>query len=393
MKRKAEEAGEDGRANGVSVRAVLHYLGPPGTYSHQVALGVRERLLQGATTPLPGRTVEEVILQPCATIADTVKEAGKVFKKGGIGLALLPYENNTNGPVTESFELIYSADEHAIHVIADAHLRVSHSLLATKETAEALLKGKQKIRVTDLRRLDSISSHVQALGQCSRLLNQYLRSDAQCIETTSTGEAARSLKDKKKGLHAAIASPVCTQDDVYGLVDIYPNLQNSNGECIDAFVHEIDTNTRILTVNTTRFLVCQIDTKKLANVKSTLQLTPVGGEANHRLAKAMLIVDGESSSSGELTFYLNAILDTGRGMLDGTALFISKIDRKPMMPDDRLAFVKDPDGRFCSAYVVEVEATALTAQAALKCLNEVRLAVGRVMNLDKSRWLGSWLAA
>ncbi|MCO5585018.1 hypothetical protein L7F22_038950 [Adiantum nelumboides] len=231
---------------------VLHYLGPPGTYSHQVSLDILPNLhFTRRYSDERGKGTEEVLqvtLKPCKSINETMKEAQDLAKQSNLfSLALLPFENNSNGPVQDSYDILHNAvaSSSKFTVVSEAYLPVSHSLLVTKEVWSYLKGSKDKVELSDLEQLDEISSHPQALGQCSKFIEDHMRADIELHNSNSTGKAAQSLLKRPSEesdayrLRACIASKVCTKADVYDLVEVFGNIQNSNG-------------------NTTRFILCRV---------------------------------------------------------------------------------------------------------------------------------------
>ena len=140
-----------------SSRGRFHYLGPPGTYSHQVALEM------SAEATSSSRSAWE--LMPCATIKATAEEATKwTLNTGASSWALLPYENNSNGPVVDSYDILLTCDAASIAVVGEHQLPVSHSLLCSKEVAHLL---EDHGETADLMRLDVVSSHSQVcVSEC-----------------------------------------------------------------------------------------------------------------------------------------------------------------------------------------------------------------------------------
>lgn len=209
---------------------MLHYLGPPGTYSHQVAIDLIPHLQASSS--------RQVILQPCDTIKSTIEQASKRAKTTKqTNWALLPYENNSNGPVSDSYDILFALDPTlpvATTIVAEYHLPVSHSLLCSKNVYKKL-KGKKDTEL-DLTKIDVVSSHSQALGQCSHFFATKLRQKVKRVETTSTGEAARLLTEgqgmETDILQACISSKVCAQAEVYDLAIIQEDIQNSSSELI-----------------------------------------------------------------------------------------------------------------------------------------------------------------
>jgi hypothetical protein len=138
----------------------LHYLGPPGTYSHQVALELVTGLSRGGTTSNPS-------LQPCQTIKSTLQEAkDSTTSTGQTSWALLPFENNSNGPVVDSYDMLFSlplsSPPMSVRVVREYQLRVSHSLMCTKAVYAQVSrrKGTGEVEI-DWDKFDAVSSHTQ----------------------------------------------------------------------------------------------------------------------------------------------------------------------------------------------------------------------------------------
>lgn len=366
-----------------SLRTTLHYLGPPGTYSHQVALELAPRLKQrsvnrsatgrsasgpdharqGSSTD--GRAVADdlpsssIVLRPCSTIRSTVTEARLLARSTGMpSLALLPYENNSNGPVVDSYEILHARPD-KLQVVAEAYLPVSHSLLVTRETETRLRAGKGKVTLEDLARLDVVASHTQALGQCSRFLEANARSDVELLATSSTGEAAKRLVDHANGqkqkngaravgersdseqtLEACIASRVCTQADVYGLVELFSDIQNSDG-------------------NTTRFLLCQLDGDD-GKVSAYKHQRHAEDQTEPRV-RALFHVELQSNTSTMLTDCIAAIARSSSSAAEEKVeMTVRKMDRVAMRYGEEegrsdVSYHHD-EGRWASTYVIEMEA-------------------------------------
>ena len=163
---------------GPSLVVTLHYLGPPGTYSHQVAQQISQRLyLNKIKSSPPSTSAPEgrdflIDLKPCETIKQTLKAAqSSLTDLENVSLALLPYENNTNGPVAESFDIVRR--DVGFRIVADDFLPVSHSLLVSRRAFDVLHKesncGKsdqiesnaRNSRLEVMSRLKAVCSHPQ----------------------------------------------------------------------------------------------------------------------------------------------------------------------------------------------------------------------------------------
>lgn len=349
---------------------LLHYLGPPGTYSHQVAQKIAKRLLvQGNDTAL--------LLQPCATITATLQDARAAANASAartVSLALIPYENNSNGAVVDSHGLVHSMSD--IRIVADDYLPVSHSLLASRavyerlrhEAATSVSGGaldvkvphtQQRISNDVLKRLDTVYSHPQALGQCSLFLDQYMRPGAARVSTTSTGEAARRLAketpstapsddvsdESEAKLEACIASAICAQPDVYGLVELFPDIQNS-GSAFLCFVVCDEKNASLklcsplLCVtqlgNVTRFLLIEVDSTADGRSSNTQRVQALPRDTNRTAsARAMFRLGSDDASAasplsaclGTITAYQQDLASQNSLATPEVHLAIRKIDR------------------------------------------------------------------
>lgn len=137
---------------------IIHYLGPPGTYSHQVALELCSRFEKQGK-------VDDPLLYPCNSIKSTFQEA---FKRSAatssVSWALLPYENNSNGPVLDSYDILYTLPT-SVQVVDEYYLPVSHSLMCSRNVYHQL-NGKTGGKEIDLKRIDVVSSHEQVSCTC-----------------------------------------------------------------------------------------------------------------------------------------------------------------------------------------------------------------------------------
>ncbi|CED84397.1 Prephenate dehydratase [Phaffia rhodozyma] len=173
-------------------KPVVVYLGPEGTFSHQVA---RDRF---------GSSAE---YKPCATISDVYNY--RPSDSQTTVLHLIPLKNSTHGAVRETLELL--CDEKKLRqdlaVREEFKLSVKHCLIVAKGNENK-----------DLKEFKWVRSHEQALGQCQKFLSDNM-SEARRLPTSSTALAAVSLLpnlpsdmspedalEQEDGLGAAISS-------------------------------------------------------------------------------------------------------------------------------------------------------------------------------------------
>lgn len=119
---------------------------------------------------------------------------------------VLPIENSSNGSVSAVYELMKSKQ---FHIIRSTRLCVHHQLLA--------LPG---VALSDIR---EITSHEQAIGQCSAFLHDL--PDVTITSAENTAVAAKTVAESGRRDLAAIASPSCAA--LYGLKPVADNIQNS----------------------------------------------------------------------------------------------------------------------------------------------------------------------
>ncbi|HWG07774.1 MAG TPA: prephenate dehydratase [Solirubrobacteraceae bacterium] len=163
-----------------SGRARVGYLGPEGTFSE-------EALLASAAPDM----IEPVGL---ASIFDTVD----ALRRGDVDWALVPIENSLEGSINVTLDLL-AGEAADVTIVGEVLLGVRHALIATAPI--------------ELEQIDTVLTHPQVPGQCSRFLHQQL-SQAQVLPASSTAEAVRAVSaDGRPGL-AAIGTQLAAR--IYG---------------------------------------------------------------------------------------------------------------------------------------------------------------------------------
>lgn len=162
--------------------ASLHvaYLGPPGTYSHQMAL---EFLATGVSTStsIPRATTHSPVLVPKDTITQAAEFALSPRSSNSISnssnsvqtatasttdrhIAVLPLENSTHGPVTETLAVLNRYKD-TYKILRRTSLTVRHALLVGSQTYVRLVQIEDdgSGRVTDkaMQSIQRIASHEQ----------------------------------------------------------------------------------------------------------------------------------------------------------------------------------------------------------------------------------------
>lgn len=176
----------------------ITYQGVPGAYSHIAAMNV-----------YPGQTY---------VACETFEAAMDMVRDGKADFAMIPVENSNAGRVSDVHFLLPKTD---LFIVGEYLLRVEHQLLAVSGA-----------KLCDIQ---TVSSHPQALAQCSEFLKERHIQPVARIDTAKSCADVAAQQDKTK---AAIASKLAAQ--IYGLDILESNIENSS-------------------VNTTRFLILSRD--------------------------------------------------------------------------------------------------------------------------------------
>jgi prephenate dehydratase len=166
------------------------YLGPEGTFSE-------EALLASAAVS----AIEPVAL---ATIFDTVE----ALRAGAVRWAIVPIENSLEGSISLTLDLL-ADDAGDVKILAEAVLGVSHSLIAAEPIA--------------LERIDTVITHPQVPGQCTRLLHGEL-AHARVLPASSTAEAVRSIVAERHPGRAALGTQLAAR--IYGATVIRAGVED-----------------------------------------------------------------------------------------------------------------------------------------------------------------------
>jgi len=151
------------------------YLGPEGTYA------------QSAVLKHFGHSVRALAL---ASIDEVFQEV----QAGNADYGVVPVENSTEGTVNNTLDRFLST---SLHICGEVELRVQHNLIA---------------RVKDMRRVQRVCAHPQALGQCRGWLDENLPG-VERVGVSSNAEGARRARDEAGT--AAIAGAVAAE--IYSL--------------------------------------------------------------------------------------------------------------------------------------------------------------------------------
>jgi chorismate mutase/prephenate dehydratase len=148
------------------------YLGPEGSYSHQVA----ESKFGAMSYYLPLNSIESVF---------------KVLANKEAKFGVVPIENNTDGAVGMTLDCLSKYDS---LIVAEIFMDIHHSF---------------STEVEDLKDIKRIYSHPQGYNQCKNFLEEHFLQDIEFIPTRSTSAAAR--RAKKDPSSAAICSHIAAK--------------------------------------------------------------------------------------------------------------------------------------------------------------------------------------
>ena len=129
------------------------YLGPAGTFSEQ------------ASVQFFGASINHV---PCVSLDEVFQAA----TAGTADFGVVPVENNSEGVVTRSLDLLLQSP---LHIVGEISLLVRHHLLRLEASTEGI---------------QVVLAHPQALAQCQNWLNKHLP-DAERRAVASNAEGAR----------------------------------------------------------------------------------------------------------------------------------------------------------------------------------------------------------
>lgn len=138
---------------------------------------------------------------PCRQFGDVLE----AVVSGRVDYAVLPIENSIAGVVNPALDVLIN---YRCFVIGEVVLPVSHCLLAPEGAA--------------LDKISEVSSHQQALTQCSRFLAAHPNIVTRLSENTAV--AASWAGERKDPCLAAIASRACAE--LYGLKILAENIQD-----------------------------------------------------------------------------------------------------------------------------------------------------------------------
>jgi len=216
---------------------MLAFLGPLGTFSHMAA---QEYLQQ--------KNINDKLM-PC----NTIYLALRAVNDGRADMAIVPIENSIEGSVNITLDSL--ALEFDLFIIDEYVLNVKQNILVKKGVKKENIK--------------KIISHSQAIGQCSKILNDEF-SGVTVESTLSTSFAAKAAAESD-GTVAAIAPKISAQ--LYGLDIMYENCSDNKN-------------------NSTRFVVISKEpSKKITENDRTSIVFTLAQDTPGSLCRALMIFE------------------------------------------------------------------------------------------------------
>lgn len=163
----------------------IGYLGPVGSYSHQLV-----KTIFGNNLELAFDTITDVI---------------EAYDQAEVDFAVLPIENSIEGTVNLSIDHLFHKSK--AKVVAEIILPIHHQLLA----------------LSRLEKVDTVYSHPQALAQTRQFLKTHYPK-ARLVAMDSTAQAASYVKEHPRENVAAVANQASA--DFYGLTALSVNIQD-----------------------------------------------------------------------------------------------------------------------------------------------------------------------
>ena len=163
---------------------LVGYLGPKGSFSHQVAQ----------------KAFPEAHLEPYPNITEVIK----AYERGQVDLSIVPVENSIEGSVHETLDYLFHQSQ--IQAVAELIQPIKQQLLACQTDGP----------------IETIFSHPQALAQSKIYILEHYP-NAKLEITASTAAAARLVAEHPEEPYAAIAPE--TAADEYGLQLVARDIQ------------------------------------------------------------------------------------------------------------------------------------------------------------------------
>ena len=163
---------------------LVGYLGPKGSFSHQVAQ----------------KAFPEAHLEPYPNITEVIK----AYERGQVDLSIVPVENSIEGSVHETLDYLFHQSQ--IQAVAELIQPIKQQLLACQTDGP----------------IETIFSHPQALAQSKIYILEHYP-NAKLEITASTAAAARLVAEHPEDPYAAIAPETAAEE--YGLQLVARDIQ------------------------------------------------------------------------------------------------------------------------------------------------------------------------
>ena len=163
---------------------LVGYLGPKGSFSHQVAQ----------------KAFPEANLEPYPNITEVIK----AYERGQVDLSIVPVENSIEGSVHETLDYLFHQSQ--IQAVAELIQPIKQQLLACQTDGS----------------IETIFSHPQALAQSKIYILEHYP-NAKLEITASTAAAARLVAKYPEKPYAAIAPETAAEE--YGLQLVARDIQ------------------------------------------------------------------------------------------------------------------------------------------------------------------------
>lgn len=251
---------------------------PENTIAFQGELGAYSHMACRAVYP-------DMDVLPCPSFEDALA----AVQKGRARLAMIPIENSTAGRVADIHMLL---PDSGLYIVSEHFETIRHCLLAIHDADETTLK--------------TVTSHVQALGQCRKNLRSMELDRVPFADTAGSAKHVAALGDASV---AGIASELAAE--VYGLKIIRKDLQD-----------EGNNTTRFVVLATESLPVSEIDgpamtsfTFEVRNVPAALYKA-LGGFATNSVNMTKLESYYESDSFRATEFYADIVGREGDEAVD-----------------------------------------------------------------------------
>ncbi len=174
----------------------IGYLGPKATFSHEAATEYCKKDAEIEKQLVEFKTIQETII---ALAEDKIEEA------------VVPIENSLQGCVTDAIDTLIQNEDIEVQVVSEILLEIKQNLMANVKC--------------DLKDIEVVYSHPQAIAQCSAFIEKYLK-NATVVPVESTAGAAKKVSIENSKKIACIGNIACLKE--YNLHLIKESIQDNN---------------------------------------------------------------------------------------------------------------------------------------------------------------------